>query len=101
MAQLIPTYELVQFSTRGGEDATFTVQSANQYSYPVYHLPTVLFPRFFSADDTYWGKRLEIEYGFFIGTLPLLLLLFYKKNKDNKFFFWLAIITFLLALGEW
>ena len=105
--QVLPTLELVKYSSRGtGGD--FDIVRANQHSYPIYHLPTLVFPRFFGQDNTYWGKRLEIEYGFFIGTAPLILaagtiLRFLKKKSaslDQSFFVSAAIISFLLALGS-
>lgn len=109
-AQLFPTAELALHSTRG-QDNDFNLERANQYSWPLYHLPTVLFPRFFDNDDTYWGKKLELEYGFFIGTIPLLLAFMAlihphlispsrEGEKQRGFFRWLVIISFLLALGS-
>ncbi|MBI3251432.1 MAG: hypothetical protein HYZ62_00805, partial [Candidatus Andersenbacteria bacterium] len=91
-----------------GADGDFDIIRANQHSYPIYHLPTLVFPRFFGQDNTYWGKRLEIEYGFFIGTSPLILAIGaiwrYLKHKsgshDQRFFMGAAIISFLLALGS-
>lgn len=102
--QLLPTAELFTQSTRS-TDSQFQIERANQHSFPIYHIQTALFPRFFGNDDTYWGKRLEIEYGFFIGTIPLTLALYYifkKKKKDwqDKWHVWLAAISFLLALGS-
>ena len=103
--QLLPTLELLKYSSRNTAEG-FDLHRANQHSYPIYHLPTMLFPRFFAHDNTYWGKRLEIEYGFFIGTIPLLLALYTFLNKTKnkisslKFFKWLAVISFLLALGS-
>lgn len=105
-AQVIPTLELLAASTRGtGGD--FDVERANQHSFPLYHVPTVVFPRFFGHDDTYWGKRLEIEYGVFIGTLPLILGLWatilylrhHRRYPDISFWVYGALISFLLALG--
>ncbi len=104
-AQLLPTAELAQQSSRstGGQ---FSVDVANQHSFPIYHLPTLIFPRFFGSDDTYWGKRLEIEYGIFIGTLPIILSLAYlgksrPYHRHMLFFVWLLPISFLLALGAY
>ncbi|MBI3255380.1 MAG: YfhO family protein [Candidatus Andersenbacteria bacterium] len=106
-AQVLPTLELVKHSSRG-TDGDFDIVTANQHSYPLYHVPTLVLPRFFGQDNTYWGKRLEIEYGFFIGTAPLILALGTLwqalKNKassrDQLFFSFAAIISFLLALGS-
>ncbi|MEO6077618.1 MAG: hypothetical protein ABIP54_02435, partial [Candidatus Andersenbacteria bacterium] len=127
--QLLPTFELSQLSSRGAS-GSFNVTQANQFSYPLYHLPTLLFPRFYGSDATYWGKRLEIEYGFYIGIIPLLLAIWWiwnviarspalagrrgnlvkeatglllppwRDRNDNAFFLLLAIISFLLALGS-
>lgn len=100
-AQLLPTLELARLSDRSAPDG-FDIVRANQHSFPLYHLPTAIFPRFFGANSTYWGKRLEIEYGFFIGTLPLLLAIYgaLKTNRQTTFFRYLALISFLLALGS-
>ncbi len=118
--QLFPTFELAKLSSRGSGGA-FDITNANQFSYPLYHLPTLLFPRFYGNDSTYWGKRLEIEYGFYIGVIPLILAIWFIWNRkkivmpdlighprgsrlggrdDTSFFLWLAAITFLLALGS-
>lgn len=99
--QILPTYELVGQSSRGA-GGEFDVVDANQHSYPLYHLPTTFFPRFFGNDYTYWGKRLEIEHGFYIGIFPLLLSLWliFRKNTGQNFWKILAVITFLLALGD-
>ncbi len=105
--QLLPTLELLQYSSRSSS-GDFSLARANQHSFPLYHLPTLLFPRFFGADDTYWGKRLEIEYGIFVGTLPLLLALwqlFHRWRKrtspgrETAFWALVVAVSFLLALG--
>lgn len=101
LAQLLPTAELALNSARG-PNGTYDTQQANQHSFPLYHIPTLIFPRFFGVDNTYWGKRLEIEYGIFFGTLPLLLAFFaiYQEPKRNRFLLALLVISFLLALGS-
>lgn len=98
--QLLPTLELVHYSSRG-ESMGFDLVRANQHSFPLYHVPTLLFPRFFGADSTYWGKRLEIEYGFYIGSIPLLLAVWVAYRRSRQYLFWVLIglIAFLLALG--
>ncbi|MEX2054856.1 MAG: hypothetical protein WD972_01615 [Candidatus Andersenbacteria bacterium] len=99
--QLLPTGELLTYSSRA-ERETFNLERANQYSWPLYHAPTTLWPRFFGSDSTYWGKRLEIEYGVFIGTLPLLLSGWLLWRKPRQHPFWLAtvIVAVLLSLGS-
>lgn len=100
-AQLFPTWELLHYSSRG-EGGDFALERANQLSWPPYHLPTLIFPRFFSVDSTYWGKRLEVEYGIFLGTLPLLLALSTLKStwRHHRFFVIAAGISFVLSLGD-
>jgi uncharacterized membrane protein YfhO len=100
--QLLPTLELATLSSRSTSEG-FDIVRANQHSYPLYHLPTLLFPRFYGNDNTYWGKRLEIEYGSYIGVIPLILAvwaMWNRKKGDSLFFPLLALITFLLALGS-
>ena len=102
-AQLFPTLELIGQSSRSS-DKGYSIERANQYSFPIYHLPTTIFPRFFGNDDTYWGKRLELEYGIYIGITPLLIAIYVlckkQENKMVKFFKVLTVISFLLALGS-
>lgn len=106
--QLFPTVELASLSSRSSSDG-FDIVRANQHSYPLYHLPTLLFPRFYGNDSTYWGKRLEIEYGSYIGVIPFLIAIWYLWNrvalKTERYkleVFWtiLALVTFLLSLGS-
>ncbi len=98
-AQLLPTAELTRLSDRGGSE--FDLTQANQHSWPLYHLPTAIWPRFFDMDANYWGKRLEIEYGFFVGTIPLLFGFATWSNRRQLRFWWgLLLVSFLLALGN-
>lgn len=99
--QILPTLELVQYSSRG-TSGDFDLERANQLSWPVYHAPTILWPRFFGTDDTYWGKRLEVEYGIFLGTLPLLLIALAIRPlwRDRRWFVIAATSGLVLALGD-
>ncbi|MBI4022160.1 MAG: YfhO family protein [Candidatus Andersenbacteria bacterium] len=100
--QLIPTAELVIQSSRGPA-GDFNLKTANQHSFPIYHLPSILWPRFFGHDHTYWGKRLQIEYGIFIGTIPLLFSIFAllrRLRSPDAFFRCLLAVSFLLSLGS-
>ncbi|MDA1169496.1 MAG: YfhO family protein, partial [bacterium] len=102
--QLLPTLELSALSSRATPGG-FDIVRANQHSYPLYHLPTFLLPKFYGTDNTYWGKRLEIEYGTYIGVIPLLLSIWYLARRRRApfsptFFVYLLIISFLLSLGD-
>lgn len=124
--QLLPTFELAGLSSRS-TSAGFDIVRANQHSYPLYHLPTLYFPRFYGNDNTYWGKRLEIEYGSYIGVIPFMVTFWYlwsviarslrRSNlsydtriatsrlggtRNDSAMFWaiLALVTFLLSLGS-
>jgi len=103
--QILPTLELVSYSNRAAGANQFDIRSANQHSFALYHLPTFIFPHFYGNGETYWGKRLEIEYGTFIGTIPILFILalfihFKQIHQPRKFFISLATISCLLSLGS-
>lgn len=129
-AQLFPTLELVQESTRqsGGD---FDIERANQHSFPPWQAITFLLPGFYGFPDLseYWGKRPQIEMTAWVGVIPLLLSLIGAAghrasgifrghetrgpNHESKpgspkpeargpgFWTITAVVGFLLALGRW
>ena len=97
--QLIPTYELIGFSTRS--KIPFAI--AQTSSLPRYQLLNLVFPKFFgTSPDNYTGGWLMWEtYGYagiVGGALGIVALL--RKKKGFVIFLWVALlVSLLLALG--
>ncbi|MFH1486523.1 MAG: YfhO family protein [Chloroflexota bacterium] len=98
--QLIPLYELSQFSARGqGVSYSF----ATSYSSTVFNLVSLIFPFFFrSADGSSWSIWGPWEPTVYIGIAPLALALvgvIFARNRYTLFFLVLAVLGFCLSLG--
>lgn len=102
--QLIPTYQLVQLSTRAQGTPT---KIAGLCTFPPRNLITFIFPYFFgfgspAARGDYWGAANFWELCGYVGVTPLVLSLpavLNRKNKYSAFFFFSLLFSLLLALG--
>lgn len=100
--QLIPTYELVSFSSRSGG---VTFEYASNYAYDLKDSWTFFYP--FSNGDignyTYTGKGVFWEDYGYVGVVTLLLALFAPircwKNWHVRFFSITAVVSYILVLG--
>ncbi|MDI6891760.1 MAG: YfhO family protein [Actinomycetota bacterium] len=97
--QLLPTYELVKFSTRSGglstELGTTNVGFATEYSLPPQQLVTYLFP---------YLNILNAPVSVYVGALTVLFsvgALICSKDRYVKFFFWLTLLSVVIALGKY
>lgn len=98
--QLAPTFEFLSLSTR--EEASYTF--AARYAWPPGYLITLLIPNFFGdvVNTGYWGDGIYSESMFYVGVLPLILLLVAGARLRHRLTPWLlglAIVGPLLALG--
>ncbi len=103
--QLIPGLEIF-FSNVSARSGGTGYSFASSYSLPPRHLVTFLFPDFFGNPITgqYWGELNFDELCMYIGVLPLLLALFavlFVRNKYVKIYFGLAILSLLIAFGQY
>lgn len=103
--QLLPTLELGRYNQRAGGNPLAGVLAS---ALPLRHLVSFLVPGFFGhpVDYNYWGnipKGLEyVEYCGYLGILPLLLVapaLWLRRDGHTRFFFALAVVALLMALG--
>jgi hypothetical protein len=95
-AQLVPTAELVGFSTRGG-GASF--EFATSYSLPVDFLPQFIFP-FLRGEPSEGANN---EYWAYLGIAPFLLTIlapFLRRDRRTIFVTLFSLIALSLALGE-
>jgi hypothetical protein len=96
---LIPTLEMSQHTLRA--DLTYPETAA--YSLHPAQLIGLLIPNYFGRDPAlHWGPWDRVETGY-IGVLSLLLALaavVLQKDRQTRFMIGLAIVSFLLALGD-
>lgn len=104
--QLLPTLELGRHNHRAGGQPLAGVLASGL---PVRHLVAFLVPGFFGhpVDYDYWGNYpagLEyVEYFGYFGILPVLLIapaLWLRRDGHTRFFFGLAVVALLMALGS-
>jgi len=104
LPQILATKELASLSYR----AKTTYEFFSSYAFPIHMIPTFLFPFFFYYGGTYsgeyWGVTPELGQEAFVGTMPFLLavLVFVRWKKNPQILFWgiVAILAFVLALGD-
>lgn len=102
-AQIIPTFELMLLSPRGGVGG---FEYITQMSLPIKHLPTLVLPNLYGspASDDYWGAPNFWELCGYAGLLPLLLaipaLVSRPRPRACVFFLFLAALGIVMALGD-
>ncbi|MBI4319687.1 MAG: YfhO family protein [Chloroflexi bacterium] len=99
--QLLPTFELGNYSMRsGGTEYAF----ATQYSQPVYNLITLLVPYFFRHVEGYdWGLWPGWETAIYVGLPPLVLASVgaaLGRSWHKWFFLFLALVAIVISLSE-
>jgi hypothetical protein len=101
-AQLLPLYEL---SGESGRAAAWTYRDATDYSLPLPNLITLIFPFFFrDGQGSGWSLWQPWEVTYYAGVVPLalaLLGLMYLRRREMLFFLPLAVVSTLLALGDY
>ncbi|MBI4778505.1 YfhO family protein [Candidatus Desantisbacteria bacterium] len=99
--QMIPTYELLSLSDRGGG---ISLKYANSFNFLPMNFITFVLPYFLGDLTTYYGKW-NFEEGYaYVGIFTLILLLFgiFKKpgNRYIYFFSTVLILSAILMLGS-
>jgi hypothetical protein len=91
--QLLPAWELVQFSVR--QDTTYSFAAGQ--SWPPGYLLTLFVPNFFGepGHTGYWGDGVYEEMIFYVGVLTLVLILALAFRRPSRH----RVVPFLLALG--
>ena len=100
--QILPSLEMTRYSTR----ENLSYQWVSQFSFPPGHLITFLLPDFFGdmLKVPYWGRNYLWEMSAYIGIVPLILVILSVIRSERRvvsFFFWLAIVSLLLAFGKY
>lgn len=100
--QLLPTAELLAHSTRQA-DADYGF--AARFSWPPGYLLTLLVPNFFGepTHTGYWGDGVYEEFIFYVGVLPLLLVVvgFRLRHRLKEFLLVGGLGSLLLAFGRY
>ncbi|MBN1873849.1 MAG: YfhO family protein [Anaerolineae bacterium] len=99
--QLIPTFEFLAQSTR--QDAGYNFSAG--YSWNPGYLIMLLVPNFFGdlINTGYWGDGIYVELVFYVGVLPLILVLLAGGRLRHRLTLWLLALSgtgLLLALGQ-
>jgi len=98
--QIIPTYELLSLSNRGGG---INLKFANTGNFPPINFIIFIIPYFWGDVVNYYGKwNFAEEYGY-IGIFTLVLLpfaIFRRGNRYIYFFCFLSILSAILMLGS-
>ena len=100
--QIIPTYELINFTQRGGR---ISYEFATSFSLPPERLVTLLAPYFFGGPKwgVVWGRGSFLELAGYVGivglTIAILGAFTWRRDRRVWFFIGLALVSLLLALG--
>jgi hypothetical protein len=105
--QIVPILESLPYITR----EKISYEFFSSYSFPIKLLPIVIFPYIFGAQSLafyrpgYFGPWNLTEMSGYVGILPLLfavfaVVLFAGKNKQIRFWAAVALIAFILVLGD-
>ncbi len=99
---ILPLAEFLPITDRAGG---ITREELMEFSYPPWHLITLLFPYFYGDHTIYWGAKNFQELAAYCGIIPLMLagLGFYKKEQRRLQIVavMLIIIGAALALGKY
>jgi len=100
LPQLIPVITYLKLTHR----SSLTMAQVGHFSFPVYNLLTILFPKIFGnmQQCAYWGIYNLWEMSAYFGIMPLMLcfLAIRKKNASTRFFMVTTIAYLFIALGE-
>lgn len=107
MTSAVVLFPLLEMSKEGLRSQGLPLIDAQSMSFPPWHLLMLLVPAFFGKSNagTYWGPSSFEELYFYIGMVPLLLLLyaviFSRKQPMVRFFIWLTLSFLLVGMGRY
>lgn len=101
-AQLLPEYELANFSFRAG---SVPYSFAVSYALTPFNLITILFPFFFvDRSGTYWGLWSAWETAHYVGIMPLFLAaiaVLCARTRHAIFFAIVTVLSLIVAMGDY